>query len=98
MDIPHERKAALESLPVVTKRTLIRFPLAPTKDPGEYLMKLKHVMDAGKDYKVLASDSVRQLQRALALVCVVSASHALNRPPYLSWCLCRIHCLQLLIS
>lgn len=54
MDIPLERKTSLDDLPVSTKRTLLRFPRGPTKDPGEYVMKLKHVIDAGKDYKVLA--------------------------------------------
>ena len=71
MDIPLERKTSLDDLPVSTKRTLLRFPRGPTKDPGEYVMKLKHVIDAGKDYKVLASDSIRQLQRTPALPCTV---------------------------
>jgi len=69
IDIPHDRKQSLEGLSVSAKRQLliIERPGGPTKDPGEYVMKLKHVIDAGKDYKVLASDSIRQLQRTPAL-------------------------------
>ena len=81
MDIPDDRKAALENLPTVTKRTLIRsVPSGPTKDPGEYLFKLKHVIDAGKDYKVCVSASVTLTLEALAFVVIseVSASHALS--------------------
>ena len=73
MDIPLERKTSLDDLPVSTKRTLLRFPRGPTKDPGEYVMKLKHVIDAGKDYKVLAltqSDSCRELLHFLCTVCL----------------------------
>ena len=73
MDIPLERKTSLDDLPVSTKRTLLRFPRGPTKDPGEYVMKLKHVIDAGKDYKVLAltqADSCRELLHFLCTVCL----------------------------
>lgn len=64
MDIPDDRKAALESLPPGTMRKMMQpAPFVQTKDPGEYLVKLKHVVDAGKDYKVLDSRSVAQLAR-----------------------------------
>ena len=59
MDIPDDRKAALESLPVETKRMMMQptQPRLQTKDPGEYLGKMKQVVDAGKDHKVLGSFS-----------------------------------------
>lgn len=56
MAIPLE---SLENLPVATKRKLIERLPEPTKDPRDYLIKLKHVLDAGKDYKVLTSHSCR---------------------------------------
>ena len=75
IDIPHDRKQSLEGLSVSAKRQLmiIERPGGPTKDPGEYVMKLKHVIDAGKDYKVLAltqSDSCRELLHFLCTVCL----------------------------
>ena len=84
--IPHEYKESLENLPVDTKRKLLTMydhgiaiegPGGPTKDPGEYLTKLKHVMDAGKDYKVCwpltQSDSCRELLH-LCLDCLLPCS------------------------
>ena len=53
MDLTAEGRKGLLSLTVDKKWIMIQSKTEPIRDPKEYLDKLKHVIDTGKDYKVM---------------------------------------------